>query len=323
MRWTIGWSLVLALTVGASWAEELDDAIALFEDGRPEDARALFQEAWKERPRPAAAYYLGRIDFSSGEMEAATEWFEQAVELDPRNADYTFWLGNGWGRQAREASIFRQLGLAKKCRTAYERAVELDPGHVRARESLVEYYLQAPGIAGGGDDKAETQARELMAIEPAPGHRLLARVYSDREMNAEALASYQKAVESDPSDRHSYYALGFHQQAQERWHGAFDAFEAALERFPGDPDALYQIGRTGVLSGQRLERARKTLLEYLALEDFEDTPGEAAARWRLGMVYEQLGNLANAVEQFEASVRLDADFPPARESLKSARRKVG
>lgn len=161
----------------------------------------------------------------------------------------------------------------------------------------------------------------MLSIHPPAGHRLMARVYSAQKKDEEALASYRKAIEADPADPESHQALGFHQQALERWDATFAAFEAARQALPGDPNALYQIGRTGALSGQQLDRARDCLIAYVELEVVGNSPGKAAAHWRLGMVYEHLENLSSAIEQFEASVQLDPNFKQAKDSLKAAKRK--
>lgn len=46
-------------------------------------------------------------------------------------------------------------------KSAWEKAVQLDPKTVDARESLIQYYLQAPAIAGGSVDKAIEMATEI------------------------------------------------------------------------------------------------------------------------------------------------------------------
>ena len=59
--------------------------------------------------------------------------------------------------------------LAGKVRNEFEAAVRLDPNNVDARSDLGEFYLEAPGIVGGGRDKAEAQTQALAALDPAKG----------------------------------------------------------------------------------------------------------------------------------------------------------
>jgi len=43
-----------------------------------------------------------------------------------------------------------------------KKAVELDGSNVAARSDLAEFYMEAPGIMGGGQDKSRAQADALM-----------------------------------------------------------------------------------------------------------------------------------------------------------------
>ena len=101
---------------------------------------------------------------------------EKARSLDPQNSVYHLWLGRIYGEKADRAGFLSAAGLAKKVRTSFERAVELDPKNWEARTDLAEFYLEAPAIVGGGKDKARAQADALMPINPGMGHWVLARI---------------------------------------------------------------------------------------------------------------------------------------------------
>lgn len=96
-------------------------------------------------------------------------WFEEAADLDEDNSFYRMWMGHSYGRQAQNASVLRQAGLARNSRKNYEKAIALDPNNVEARESAMEFYLQAPGFLGGGRDKAELQAAEIEKLDTEAG----------------------------------------------------------------------------------------------------------------------------------------------------------
>ena len=71
--------------------------------------------------------------------------------------------------KAMGASILKQTGYARKCKKYYEKAVELDPYNIEAKESILEFYLRAPKIIGGGREKAEFQANEIKKIDVISG----------------------------------------------------------------------------------------------------------------------------------------------------------
>lgn len=79
---------------------------------------------------------------------------------------------------------------------------------------------------------------------------------------------------------------------------------------------LYQIGRLAAVSGERLERGEGALREYLAVGPEPNSPSLAAARWRLGMVLERQGRVAEARRECEAALVLDPKLEGARGSLR-------
>ena len=79
--------------------------------------------------------------------------------VEPNNGEYHLWLGRTYGEKADASNFLTAAGLAKKVRTEFERAVQLDPGNVMARTDLAEFYLEAPGIVGGGQGQGACPGR--------------------------------------------------------------------------------------------------------------------------------------------------------------------
>ncbi|MCM3876822.1 MAG: hypothetical protein NEA02_10425, partial [Thermoanaerobaculia bacterium] len=61
------------------------------------------------------------------QLDAAVAAGEKAVKEQPENAEAHLWLGRAYGQKAIKASLFSQLGWAKKCKASFEKAVVLDP----------------------------------------------------------------------------------------------------------------------------------------------------------------------------------------------------
>src|SRR5260370_22236701 len=66
--------------------------------------------------------------------------------------------------------MFSALSLAKKARKEFAKAVDLDEKNFSANQALIEFDCSAPGIAGGGEDKARPEIAKLAALDPAEGH---------------------------------------------------------------------------------------------------------------------------------------------------------
>ena len=291
--------------------------VQLFEAGKYKEAKTVFEPAFKANTRDAAAaFYLGRIAMEERKHDRAAEYFESATKLDPNNTQYVLWLARAYGREAQEANVLRQPGLARRARSAWERAIELDPGNLDARSDLIQYYVQAPGFLGGSMAKALEQAEEIRKRNALRGYLELGALYEREKKPADAEKAYLSAAK-EKSDRHvGEYRLGLFYQSSGAFEKAFDVFESMVVANPTEAGALFQIGKTGAMSGQRLDRAQEALEAYLNTTPGRNDPSLAAAHWRLGMIHEKRQDRQRAKAEYETALRLDPTFKQATESLK-------
>lgn len=309
-------ALVLApLTAGAA-PDALAPGIQLFESRRYEDARKYFEPYAARNPKHAEAFlYLGRTYFYLGRYEAAIDPLEKAAALAPGQTLVQLWLARAYGRSAQQASLFKQPGLAKKSKAAYEKAVALDPANLDARGDLIQYYLLAPGFLGGSVEKAKEQAAEIRKRDAIRGVEASVTIHLNQKDFAAAARETKEAIQRTPSEPRLRLLLAGIYLSQESWEPSFEALEALLKTDPGNRIALYQIGRVGALSGKRLDRAEESLKRYLEKPPVPDEPPLANAHFRLGMVYEKKGNKALARAEYQAALKLDSDLKDAKEAL--------
>ncbi len=250
----------------------------------PEAQAALEKLAAAEPGNADLQARLGDLALRRDDPAAAVKHFEKACALDPKSGRLQRRLGDAYGRSAQKASVFSKLGLAEKCVGAYRRAVELEPANVDNRLALFEYYRQAPGLAGGGADKAAAEAAEIKKLDATRGRIAFATLYAGEKKYDQALAQ----------------------------------FEEVLREAPDDYTALYQIGRLAALTGQYTDRGIASLRRCLELAppSGPTVPGHAAAHWRLGQLLEKKGDVAGARAAYEASVKLDPAFTAAAEALR-------
>ena len=291
--------------------------VRLFEAGKYKEAKTVLEPAFKANTRDAAAaFYLGRIAMEERKTDRAADYFESATRLDPKNSQYFLWLGRANGREAQQANVLRQPGLARRARSAWERAIDLDPDNLDARSDLIQYYVQAPGFLGGSTVKALEQAEEIRKRNALRGNLELGALYEREKKPAEAEKAYLAAAK-EKSDRHvGEYRLGLFYQSSGAFDKAFDVFESMLVANPGEAGALFQIGKTGAMSGQRLDRAQEALEAYLNTTPGRNDPSLAAAHWRLGMIHEKRQDRQRAKAEYEIALRLDPTLKQATESLK-------
>jgi len=291
-------------------------AVSLFERGDYAGAKA----ALSGDDGGAAAYYLGRIAVIEDRPEDAARSFERAIKADGHNADYHLWLGIALGLQARDVGRFRQAMLASRAKGEFERAVALDPRNVSAREGLVQFYSMAPGIAGGSMRRAREHASEIARVSPMRG-RLASGMIREREKDYPgAERDYVAAASLAPDSAAPLMALGALYQRMGQWDRAFGSYERALAlsaiEFPEALSAYYQFGRTGALSGQRLDESERSLKRWMERAP-SGTSGRRIARTRsrLGMIYAHQWRADLARAEFEAALKLNPKDADAREGL--------
>ena len=314
--------LHLILSSLAYTQNDIKEGIKLFEENKFSEARTFFESFTKANTEnDSAFFYLGRIYFNQSDYDKALESLEQAIQINDNESDYHLWLGHTYGRKAQNAGLFNRLKLAKNSKGAYEKAVEMDPSNLRARDGLMEYLLQAPGIAGGSVDKAIEQAEEIKKLDRMRGYMAFIRIYGHQkkyDLQAEEILA---AIETDPENSVLKYQLGYNYVNQEKYDDAFTHFEKMIAVNPMDMNANYQIGRTAAISGQNLDRGIECLQFYLNHDPSEGNPSHAAAHWRLGIVYENRQDVDAAVKEYEAALKCDPEYKAAQDALKKLKEK--
>src|SRR6185369_9127232 len=149
----------------------------LLSAGKVDSAIASLNARISSNQNDAEAFnLLCRSYWALGEWDRAVTNCEKAVSLESNSATYHHWLGRAYGEKADHSSFFTAAGLAKKVHTEFERAVDLNPDNQEARLDLAEFYLEAPGMVGGGQDKARAQAAILGKTNPSKEHWVYARI---------------------------------------------------------------------------------------------------------------------------------------------------
>lgn len=257
-----------------------DQVADLFRQRQWAEAKALLEKLTQDEPANAGAWNsLGQVYLALNEHEKAVTALEKAVALAPVSSDYALQLGHAYGVSALKAGLFSKLGFAKKCKAAYDKAVELDPKNIDARWSLMEYCRQAPGFIGGGIAQAYIQAEQIKQLDARRGRQAYVVLYS----------------------------------AEKKYPEAFALYEEVLREKPEDGDALYNIGRLAAISGEQLDRGLETLRKYLTTEPYLN---HARTLTRIGNILEKQGDKAGARTAYEAALAADPKFVQALEALR-------
>ncbi len=306
--------LLLVAALPALGQSIVERARRLYDQKSIPEAKAMLDKVQEEDPDYALAqYYLGRIAFDNQDYDNAAEHFEEATEAkNGEKSEYYAWLGDTYGTIARDANIIRQGLLAPKMKSAWEKAIALDSRNLDARQSLISFYTEAPGFMGGSMEKAKEMAKQIMAINPAQGHRSLGNLYVKEKNILGAEKEYLEMVKTDPA---TAPLLGNFYLNEKKFDKAFAMFDAALQKDPHDMVAVYQLGKTSAVSGQRLDEGEQAMLRYLAYAPKPNEASHAGANMRLAQIYEKKGKKPEAKQKYEQALKLDGNLKEAKEGL--------
>ena len=234
---------VLVVTSMQSESESLAFAKDQFERGDCRSAISSLSAALTASPHDARlSHWRSRCYLEQEDYARAISDAERAASESPDNSEYRRWLGRAYGGAAEQA---RSISLARKVRLAFEQAVQLDPSNLAARRDLIEFYLEAPWIIGGGSRKALKQVEAIADLDAVAGY-LAHAAYSRHEKRLEKRMPTTSACWScDPAGIDPYLeAAGFYEARGDARHSPARSsrpFRSA-ERYTA---LLLQRGRAG------------------------------------------------------------------------------
>jgi tetratricopeptide (TPR) repeat protein len=298
-----------------------DNAPALLAGGRIDDAITTLRGELNQSPNdPQVHNLLCRAYFAVEDWDRAMAACEKAVALAPNNSGYHLWLGRTYGEKADASSFFTAAGLAKKVRNEFERAVELDPNNVDARTDLAEFYLEAPGIVGGGQDKARAQAAKLATLDSAKAHWINGRIAEKKKDLATAEQEYRAAIQADSGSADTWLNLA----SFYRHTGRLDEMEKAISHASSapakEPVVLMDAAETLVRAGRNFPGAIQLLRRYLASSSTVEEAPTFKAHYLLGTILEKQGDKRAAAQEYSAALTLAKNFSRAQEALNRVNR---
>lgn len=285
-----------------------------YDDPRPASLEALDARTAQESGA-RASFLRGCRHLAERKFGPAGAEFEKAVKAEPGVATYHFWFGRATGEQAQRANPLRQPGLARRTRGEFEKAVELDPSYIPAREGLVRFYIAAPGMMGGSLDRAQEQADAIARLNAYRGGLAHANVAIARRDTAALLRAHEGLAAQFPDSTVPLFALFNIHAARRQWAPAWSAVDRLERTRPGLAVVRYAVGRAAAESGEQLDRGEAALRAYLQHVPQPNEPSLAAAHWRLGMIAERRGDTTGAREAYRTATSLDPNLRQAKEAL--------
>jgi tetratricopeptide (TPR) repeat protein len=278
---------------------------------------ALQAAAAKEPQNGDVQLLLAKSYLELQEHDPAIRSAEKAVAIDPRNSIYHEWLGRAYGEKADHAGWFSAISLAKKTRKEFETAVQLDGKNYSARQALVEFDCSAPGLVGGGEEKALPQIKQLAEMDVAEGHYAAGNCRRQKKDFAIADEEFTKALESHPKSAELIFDIGDYAIKRNQPERLLAVADLGDRVAPGDLRGIFYRGVALVLKKENPEEAERLLSEYAKKAPRRSGyPRPAAAHAWLGRLFEDQSRMEDAAKEFEMAQKLDPKNKMALEALK-------
>jgi tetratricopeptide (TPR) repeat protein len=316
--WLVGALLAAPPTEESSPEDVIAEAQRAFETGNYTRAATLLQASVDHGARDAAIHYwLARCQYELSEDKVAVQSARRAVELEPSRSEYHDWLGRALGRLAERSGWLNRFSLARGAHSEFESAVRLDPRNIQAQRDLIEFYRLAPGILGGGAEKAWRQAQSLTAIDPVEGALAQASLWEAEKKPDRAEAEYRRVMDARPRRVGPYLEVAEFYERRRQGDRMAEAVEAAAAVSPAAEPLAYYRGVAAFLQGGRDGEAERLLRQYLETAPARsDLPSSAATHEWLGRLYEREGRVDAAVQEYREALRTEHDRQGPREALR-------
>jgi len=301
----------------AASTEKLSEAISLYEKGSFRQAVELLRQEVKVSPRDAEVrFWLGKAHLKVQDWKAAVTELEKAVEIEPVNAQYRQWLGRASGERASRAFITTAYSMARQVVREFEAASRLSPQNLSIRFDLLEYYLQAPGMLGGGKDKAEAEARTIAEIDRQKGYSARANIYKNDKQWDKAKAELLVATDEFPESAAACEDLADYLFSRQDYEGALQWSRKALALNQKMNYSRFLAAAAATLLNRDLEAAADELQALVNGTLSDDDPTFEQIYYQLGQNHLARGDKAKAKAAFQSALSYNPDHSRSKEALK-------
>ncbi|NWF72320.1 MAG: tetratricopeptide repeat protein [Nitrospirae bacterium] len=329
---------------------ELARAYLLSKD--PDSAEAVLKQALAIEPRSVEIVMaLGDLRLTTGKPEQAEAIYKQALDIAPQNEEIYLKLASFYqrsGKWSEVETIVQQLASLKpqdekphiylgdfstwlgqkdKALASYQRATEVNPSSLMARNKLIAHYLDT-----GKTSEAEARVKDILAknSKDLDGRFFDARIRLAMHNTDEAISLLQGVLKDEPTFAGAQYFLGVAFMQKGQTAQARGAFTEAVKLNPNLPEprtALAEIYLADGSPDMAIEQAQAALQlnprnvpaaiisgdAYLRKGDFAKSrkvyeaiaqalPKEPIGPYRLGLVARAEKNDPKALAYFEEAL---------------------
>ena len=269
-------------------------AMALHQNGRLQEAQAIYRQILKSQPNHVdSLHLLGVIAYETGDYHSAVDLIGRAIAIFPDAAAFYNNRGNA----------LLELKRLKAAVADYDKAISLKPDYAQAYNNrgnaLMELKRQKEAIADY--DKAVSFKPDYVQAYNNRGSALQELGRLD-----DAIASFDRAISLRPDFADVYGNRGIALQKLKRLDAAVASFDKAISLKPDFAEAYCNRG----IALQELRQLDAAIASFDKAISFK--PDLAEAYCNRGTALQELKRLDAAAANFDRAVLLKPDFADAR-----------
>ncbi len=259
----------------------------------------------RKTPQEASVIFAGVGEFylNQDKVDEAVQWFRESVQLDEKNPNAKTGLSDALTRKGDQLLNKENYEIAK---LLYTEAISHNPKNAAAYAGLAEIYSAKDDNdnAIASYEKALSQDIELTELN-AP----LGVLYFQKGEIAKAETFLQKAVAANPDNAETQFFLGLLRYKQNRTEEAITAFKRSIELDPTNAEAQYYLGE--VYDAQNNEK--DSIAAYQKAVQLN--PKYTEAWFDLGVAYFNRNRLPEAIGAYKEAIKLKPNYGEAHANL--------
>jgi tetratricopeptide (TPR) repeat protein len=294
--------------------------VALSEQGAYREARVQFEKALAiDEKNPDCIFHLAEACYRSGDVTEALSWLNSLESLEPGRGSYllaTIYASSG---DAAEAVRHLETHLRSPYKLPAHRIL-LDDAFASIEDSPPwkalwsgtwytedEEFLQEIRYLTRSGDHLEALERIDSELNARPDwgelHAARGKLLLEMRQYQGATQSYSRAIETGVADPAVYRGRAEAYLLQKKYAQAIGDLEKAYRMEPEQMDLLIEISKACLKAGQ-FRKAAESMETYLLYY-----PDNAEAHYQYGQIHLSTGDYFDALDQFNACLRLDTGDP--------------
>jgi tetratricopeptide (TPR) repeat protein len=282
-----------------SFAEVLQVATRLLQDGRLAEAEQICRQILQAEPRHVPAIHLlGVVALKAGNAQAAIDVLTLAIRIEGNQPSLHINLGEA----------LRAAGKLDLAAASYRQAAMLDP-HAQPH-----FLLSLVHQVRGDLAAAESAARRAIELKPdyAEAHYALAHHLREQGNRFAAMAELEAALHYNPQYYDALINLGSLARESSQIDRARDCFHRAVALRPQVADGYFFLGNLEAAQ----EHWPQALAAYQRATELAST--HVLALSRLGTALQALGRIDDAIAHYRRAIELKPNLAEAHYNLGTA-----